>query len=774
MFRMSDVELVRITVTHGGSGAKGITQLFRTFFVSMFLQIHRQNTLCLLDLLTPSFLYRARSFTTQPGSSKRSEPATQKRILKDDPFLHAKMRDKILAQTANRPILSKSKKKQVNEALVDVQRALVDRDIVATLERWQFLETVRDSYSDGGLFGIPESYYKDLARLLCSHLHRMSLPEELGSEGETLVGEFAFKIATQHSDSEAFAAYLLFHISRNRPQLVIDHYQTFIKSMGRTASQLPEPISSEGLALSDDYANSELKDPGRISVLLAATTAHIMTGSFKNAFNTCQATDIRINRCPKIKNKFLQRLEFVNPTLHAEVQKYLERLEIADLVAQPRSLSKRIIVDHSHPNAAHSLERLYARILDGIRASDHYLAAQPSEVSGTRVVPLTPAVWTSFQTAFIKCERTDLAEKVWSDLSELGIRPGILMWSALLETYADLRDSSRVKDIWRMMRREGIQPDGLSYRGLISVLFDERKPEEAMRNFGEYQRRFKDPSDHAITVYNTVIRGLLSHNRIDEVNSLLAKMRLAGPTPNIVSYNTLLAYYARLNDFKALANVVTTMSAANIPGDVVTFSTILSALLRIGKEDAPTTILNLMRKQGVQPNVATYSAIIDHQMRVQTEESLKAAFLMLDKMEQDASIKPNVVTYTSILTGLYRGNWLSQQKADELRRSILVRMRKMQVKMTLPTYHILIRASLESSDPDAYRDALAYFQDIEDQGIPRVQTTWYLLLTGLMGLGKWDVASGMVSKMFKSGHEPSQGIRRLISEIDRHQSSSTH
>ena len=731
----------------------------------MFLQIHRQNTVCLLDLLTPSLLYRARSFTTQPGSSK---PGTQ---LKNDPLLHSKMRDQILAQTANRPTLSKSKKREINDALLHVRRALEDRDVLAALKRCQIAEFLRESRSERP-DPIPNSYYKDLTSLVCTHLHRMSPAKELGSEAEELVERFAFKAATQYSDSEALAAYLLYYINRNRPQVVIDLYQIFIKSVGLTTSQPPKPISSdEGLALSDDDANSELKDLGRISVLLAATTAHIMTGSFKGAFDTYRATDIRIN--PSRKNKFLQRLEFNNPTLRAKVQKYLERLEIADLVARPPSLSK-LIMTHSLPIAASSLESLYARIMDGIRASDHYLAAQPSEVSRTRLVSLTPTVWTCFQTAFIKCERMDLAEKVWSDLSELGVRPGVAMWTALLDTYADLRDSSRVKDIWRTMRREGIQPDVLSYRALISVLFDERKPEEAMRNFGEYQRRFKDHSDHTITVYNTVMRGLLSHNRIDELNSLLAKMRLTGPTPDIVSYNTLLAYYARLNDFKALANVVTTMSGANISGDVVTFSTILTALLRVGKEDAPTTILNLMRKQGIQPNVATYSAIIDHQMRGQTEESLQAALLMLDKMEHDASIKPNVVTYTSILTGLYRGNWLSHQKADELRKSIVVRMRKMQIKIRLPTYHILIRASLDSPDPNAYRDALAYFQEMEIQGIPRVQTTWYLLLTGLMRLRKWDVASGMVSKMITSGHEPSQGIKRLISEIDSHQASSSN
>ena len=739
----------------------------------MFLQIQRQNTLCLLDLLIPSLVYRARSFATQPGSSKQSKPANQQRRLKNDPLFHTHMRDKIFAQTVKKPALSKSKKKQINDALVDVQRALKDRDVVAALERWQILETLRESCSEGGPYPIPQSYYKDLASLLCSHLHRTIPPEELGSETQTVVESFAFNTAKQYSDSDALAAYLLFHLNRNRPQVVIDLYRTFTEYLGLPTSQPPESISSVEEGLADDF---KLKDTGRISVILAATTAHIMTGSFKDAFDIYRAAPvIRIKGAFIIKNRFLQRLQFGNPTLHAKVEECFERLEIAELVARPRFFSNHIMA-HSHPDALFSLERLYARVLDGIRASDHYLASQPSEVSRTRLVPLTETVWTSFQTAFVKCERMDLAEKVWSDLSELGIRPGVVMWTALLDTYAELRNSSRVKEIWHVMRREGIQPDVLSYRALISVLFDDRKPEEAMRIFGEFQRRFKDNSYQSIAVYNAVIRGLLSHNRIDEFNSVLTKMRLAGPTPDIFSYNILLAYHARLNDFKALANTVTTMTAAKISGDVASYSIILSALLRIGKEDAPTTILNLMRKQGLQPNVTTYSAIIDHQMRAQTEEGLKAALVMLDKMERDAdiNIKPNVVTYTSILAGIYRGDWLSRQKADELKRNILDRMKKKtQVKPNLKTYHILIRASLASPDPGAYRDALAYLQEMEDHGIPRVQNTWYILLSGLMELNKWDVASGMVSKMLKSGHEPSDSLKRLISLIERHQASSS-
>ena len=409
-------------------------------------------------------------------------------MLKNDPLLDSRIRDQILAQTANRPTLPNSAKKDINNALFRVNHALKDRNVVTALERWQYFEDLRKSHSEGGPYRMPELHYKALSDLVCSHLNEMSPSKELDPETKTVVERLAFKTATQYSSSDALAAYLIFHIKRGHPQAVIDLYEAFIESLGP-----PEPISSDdGLALSDDD-DPELVDLGRISVLLAATTAHIMTGSFKGAFDTYRATDIRFQHNRKSRSLFLEHLQY-NPTLHAKVQKYLERLEIADLVARPPSLSKHII-KLSRSNNASTLKSFYATIMDGIRASDHYLAVQPSEVSPTRLVSLTPAGWTSFQTAFIKCKRMDLAAKIWSDLSELGVRPGVTMWTALLDTYAELRDSARVMNVWRMMKKEGIRPDALSYRAVISVLFDDGKPEEAMRNFNEYHRLFKDDTE---------------------------------------------------------------------------------------------------------------------------------------------------------------------------------------------------------------------------------------------------------------------------------------
>ncbi|KAF8167789.1 hypothetical protein B0H34DRAFT_683047 [Crassisporium funariophilum] len=724
----------------------------------MLAHVSRQTTITLVNLLVPTLLYRARAFSTPATKSVRQ------RTLNDDPLVHSKLLEHIMAQPPPRR-LPDTTRALLNEAVTRIQRASADRDLPSALQHWQYLAQQRNSLPDSDAYHISPALERDITNLLTSQIYQGNAFNEWNDEMKAAVENFSMQTAKTHS-ANALAAYMLVLIKANKAEAVINLYGAFLQSLEHVATKQDKPASSEeGLALSDiEDANPDQIDPGRVSILLAVTTAHAMQDSFAAALETYLATDIRFHHYRR--QKFLGHLE-ENPDLHSKATKFFDRIQVASLVARPPSLSRHII-NLSHSSTAHLLQKFYEDILDGIRGSDPYLAAEPSAVSETKLVALTEAGWTSFQTGFIKCERPDLAAKVWRDLAQFKIRPGVTMWTALLDTYADLRNSRQALETWDMMQKYWVKPDVLSYRAIIAVLFDDRKPEIAMERFKEYQNSFKDDPDRAITVYNTVLRGLLRQNNNGQASALITTMQTTGPSLDIVSYNTLLAYYSRLNDFKGLANIVAKMAAANISGDVVTFSTILTALLQVGKQDAPLTILNLMRKQGIQPNVATYSAIIDHQMRGQTEANLKAALLMLDKMEQDQSIKPNEVTYTSILSGLYRGNWLSHKKADEVRKNIVGRMKRLKLAFRLPTYHILIRACLDSPDPAGYQDALALLQEMEIQRIPRVQTTWYLLFSGLMQRGQWEVAKEMVAKMHLSGHEPTLRVQKLINDIRKH------
>lgn len=666
-----------------------------------------------------------------------------------------------MAKTQSRRALPEGTKDKFNITLAEIEIAVKSKDLIAALRLWQGLEDHRKTLGDGEACRLPDSAIRGLHNLFVPHYLSLMASHACTDSMMTTSKDFAMQAAKHHS-AEALAVLMVYYINSGDSQAVLRIYDEYCQTLDVGDVAPPSQVEEESsLALvEEDDHDSEHVNPGRALVVIGAVTAHAMNDSFKGALNACTSLNIPIRAY--YKKKFLRYLQNNDPLLK-KVDSYLDRLIVASLVNRPISLSRHIM-NMGNPNSFPALQLFYRKIIDGIFGAEPYIAAHPSTLSESKVVSMTESGWTSFQTSFIRCERVDFAAKVWDDLTAAGIKPGVSMWTGLLDTYADLRNSKQSMAIWNMMLEQDVLPDHRSYRALISVLFNDGNAIAALERFKEYQNVFGGRDELGIPVYNTVLNGLLRRNRIADASGFLKDMQNHGPKPDLFSYNTFLGYYGRQKDFKGLADILSQMSKAKIQGDVVTFSTILSALLSVGRKDAPTTIMNLMRQQGIKPNVATYTAVIDSQVREQTQANFDAALALLGKMEDDG-IKPNEVTYTAILAGLYRGQWLSREKADTIRREIVAKMRKEGLPFRLPTYHILIRAALSSPDEMAYLDALKLVQEMKNNGIPRVGNTWLILLGGLMTRELWDIAYEVAGEILGSGHEPNATLRNMIQQI---------
>ena len=641
-----------------------------------------------------------------------------------------------------------------------LQRVLSAKDAQSFIKHWNALQA-RDVKA-----------FLGTAKLVALSQRIASLTGFKGwdSETRTAIDNIALKVSSTHNTDGLYTC-LRFHLKNNNPQAVINLYQKHMQSiMDREVGGQVE--GAEDHQLNQEYHALHLEtrpmpkplDPGRVYLLLAVTTAHAMRDSYADALETCLATVVRFHDYTTME--FLRQLG-PNARLRAKVQTYVERLAVSRLVARPPSLSKHVSA-LAKANSLQSIEKLYEKVILGIIGPEPYLAADPSRITPSLSISMTELGWTSFLAAFLKCERRDLATKVWDDLIRCGVRPGTSTWTALIDSFARIGATKDALSAWEMMLAQGGKPDGLTYRAIISALFHDRRPDAAIEKFNAFQKSHENPemAAHTLAVHNTVLNGLLHTNRSVAANEVMINMHENGPKPDLVSYNTFLGHYSRLGDFKGLAAVVSKMSSEQIAGDVFSYSTILSALLKIGKQDAPETILQLMRNQGIQPNVAIYTAIINHQLREKNEKNLAAALFMLQTMEQDSSAQPNEVTYSSVLAGLYRDGWLAPEKAEEFRKNIVARMKARGVVFRLPTYHILLKACLDYPYPEGLNHALAYFEDMR-RHTPLVQTTWYILLAGLLQRGEWAIAEEYVKEMKNSDVSPSASTMQLVRQIRR-------
>ena len=502
------------------------------------------------------------------------------------------------------------------------------------------------------------------------------------------------------------------------------------------------------------------------TLLAVVIAAHAVQNSFRDALGLALSNQKALLTAYSIEpvvHLFDRRKD-----LQKRVQNYLRVLSTAILV------KRSILPSHIHKlqaakqvDAIHKISNTLIEAYRGPRSwatIDEKAASQ----SGPLVVP--EKHWAVILSAFVKCGREDLAETLWDQMVSVGLRPGLVMWKALLESYRDLHRLQDVLDTWNAMIADGCKPDAIAYREKINALFADRKTRAALTAFEEYKtqrsrdaQRSQDNQD--AFVYNAVLHGLLKEDEEDAANALLSQMTEKGPKPDIVTFNTFLKFYDRRSNLTALLKVLEKVGEEGLQPDVYTFTTVLSAFLRAGHPNAAQSVFDIMEKMGVEQNTATYTTVITYQVRAGSSTDIRMAVDVLDQMESSKDIQPNEVTYTSFLTGLHRSEDLEPDLIMKLSQDIVGRMRRRGFRIRRGIYHVLLKACLQNPDPVGVQKAIEYYEEMVKGGISFSHDTWYIILHNLWKRRDWEVGEMMVKNMIDSGFIPSRSARDTMHRI---------
>ncbi|KAH6916837.1 hypothetical protein BKA70DRAFT_1250764 [Coprinopsis sp. MPI-PUGE-AT-0042] len=580
-------------------------------------------------------------------------------------------------------------------------------------------------------------------------------------------GELEAILKAQSGHSEELAKCLWTYIAEKNPQQAIDVYNRYTTGLpvaGGLSPPEPQEDPNDPLAIDVEVDETLSASKANHEALYGVIAAHGLQGSLEAAIEVFVSAKVRWS------DSMLSRLLRINfdhdPALRRKMELFFADVKIAHGIANPAALSVHIKALSSTKSIKPVLEQ-YETILRGITRKEPFIAPTDT-VASTLPVSMSERLWGSFLAGFFRCDRSDLASRLWKNLGELGVPRTTGLWTTLFDGFDHLRLSRPALAFWKTMVAERVKPDALTYRAIISVCLRDKQTALGMHKFTEFKKVAKDQGwgeVHMRFVYNTVLDGLLFNQQPGQAMDLLEKMKTEGPSPDVVTYNTLLSSYHRRGDFAGIARVISDMDREKVQGDMYTFSTLLTALFKAGRGDAVDIVFNCMKEQNLKANIAIYTALIDHQLQSRTEENLRAVLTLLDKMEKEGSVRPNDVTYTSILTNLHRGNWLTPEKIKAYREAILRRMKTQNVKLNLPGYHAILRACWDGQQEDAVKSVMAYYEEIKQRGIPLVQTTWYIILAGLAEHDEWRLARQVIEEMRLSNSEPSASLSRLVAKI---------
>jgi pentatricopeptide repeat protein len=643
------------------------------------------------------------------------------------------------------------------------QSSIARRDVSAVLRVWRSLE------KDNLLHLLGPSDLKT-----CSQMVVNLCPTEPSSTwsglSRAVAEELSLGLANRLSTSAlkaCFTALIIINDSKG----VLRLYNHFVSQIEhKNAFEEEDSRSSEGTKdeLSTIPAIRVYGYPVDRELSIFAIMAHTIRDDFPSAIQTGMYSKWNLPS-DHIVNAFLDSFA-PSPTFRQKVLKFVRHANAARLLSHPSIFHKHLNNLVSTPGVG-SLQSLYATMVEGLSETYPWAAVDPESPSDDRPVTILESIWAAFISAFLEVERLDLAELAWDDMVRYGHKPGPRVWAVLIKGVGKLKGSGSALMLWRSMKEASVSPDMSSYHAIIQVMANARQWEDATKLFNEFRSASSLPSDpHNTPLYNTAIRAHLDNSREPDAVGILEEMLVNGPHPKAPTFNTFLTYYQSNTDMKSLSSMLKKMTVHGVSGDVATFSILLCALLRIlDRGEAIRRTLAIMDQHKIKPNVATYTAIMTSLLHENDKKALEATLDLLRTMEEsgDPAIAPNVVTYTAVLKGLH--SWIARDDClvQDYTDLIVQKMKTRGVKFNKVTYNVLLKTCMENPSPAGAQKALQFYRQMRREKIPLTGDTWHIMLNGLARRNEWVVGHEVLRDMQRSGIKMTVWLKNAAEEVAR-------
>ncbi|KAL4241674.1 hypothetical protein ABKN59_000862 [Abortiporus biennis] len=678
-----------------------------------------------------------------------------------------------------------------NDIVPSLRRALNEKDVKMARDLWAAL-VKHDLVRFLGTIHL-EMISRELANFFRNG------PDDLhiGTEEEASICAMSLVTAAR-GNQEGLKSYLIHLLRQGHPQLVVEVYDRYSKMFEEytslaDAEERKDHTGEEEEEVSPDVLEAEIKDPSSHSIDIQSYTpttnppagptipydlvqcvvvAYSLLDTPLPALAEVIRTRTRLR--PALLATFLTQLNF-DWQMRSKVETYATRVDLARIVHNSLLFSRHISA-LADDNNSKKLLTLVTSLKSELQHPQAIITCDPASVGTEKPVLLSDAIWGSFLLAFMKCQKVDLAEKLWDDMvGILNGRTPVVAWNALIDGFVAQRQMKTAAGVWDSMVAQKIHPDAMSYRSMIHGMYNTG---DVAKGDAFFKRFLADPSFSTwpeysrLVVFNSTLHGLLFNSMEKEAKDLLLRMKNRGPKPDIVSYNTFLRFYGRRpagrqQNLKAFAETLKAIEEDGLVGDAFTFSTVLVTLIEV-RDDAAQLTFTLMEKQGVKPNVTMFTAIINHLVKQGRLTDLQTAFALLNKMERDdsADVRPNEITYTTILKGVLRASWLDDSTMDEYRQSIDQKLKDRNLSPTRVTYHMLMLASLENPNHSGVQNALHYYREMREMKVGVGHDTWYILLNRLVRRKEWEVAEELVRDMESDVRfVPSASLQHLVTRI---------
>ena len=350
-------------------------------------------------------------------------------------------------------------------------------------------------------------------------------------------------------------------------------------------------------------------------------------------------------------------------------------------------------------------------------------APKPDEERARQLQQL-PDLFNYFILAYMRLRHPQLSFDVWNRMIEIGVRPTIKAWTALIQGCTYAKNSNGIKVVWDRLVASGIKLDTAIWTARVSGLIiggDPRAGLAALNEMAEIWKRRDAPENNAIAVQ-----------------------------PSIEPVNAALACLIRLDRMSTAKKVLAWAAKHGINPDIYTFNTLLRPLVRQGKVAEAQELFDMMQRLDVQADDATYTILLDAGMAGiaarPPEEQAEAVSKMIRDLKS-AGFEANMQTYAKMVYLLLQEG----DRASSAVKAVLAHIWGRGLELTPHIYTMLAEHYFSRSPPDAAA-VTALIEDRRLHTNPDIDRVfWERVIKGYCAVGEIRRALDISSKVFATG-----------------------
>jgi len=226
----------------------------------------------------------------------------------------------------------------------------------------------------------------------------------------------------------------------------------------------------------------------------------------------------------------------------------------------------------------------------------------------------------------------------------------IVSYNTLMKGFARKRKVQKCFDVLEEIQKVQLEPDDVTFSTLLDVCIDE--DEHQLANVALDKLTASGVQMNCVLL-TTLMKGFIRSKRLDLAMNLYDSMRGrdSSAQPDTVTYSQLIKAHCDSQNMDRALDILEDMLQCGCRVDDVVFTHLIDGCCHINNWELAEKLFKDMRAAAIRPTIYALTALI--KVYGKCGQSQKAKDLV-DSMEDLYGVKPTVVVYTCLISGLLR------------------------------------------------------------------------------------------------------------------------